>query len=93
MIGEECKFLHPAPCKKYKENPERSCRAHAKATIPNSTSILRPQGDVTTIGASEYISKAQFKVQTNPTCDPGSKYNSPNYKSTTRYDRETKSGL
>ena len=24
MTGEECKFLHPAPCRKYMENPERS---------------------------------------------------------------------
>ena len=30
MIGEECKFLHPAPCRKYMKNPERSCRAQCK---------------------------------------------------------------
>ena len=41
------------------ENPERSCRAQCKATIPDSANILWPQGNVTTIGASEYISRAQ----------------------------------
>ena len=33
------------------------------------------------------------KTQANPTCDPGTKYNSPNNKSTTSNDRHTKSGL
>ena len=59
MIGEECKFLHPAPCRKYMKNPERCCRAECRATIPNSASIQGPQGNVTTIDASEYISRAQ----------------------------------
>ena len=31
MIGEECKFVHSAPCRKYLENPERGCRAPCKA--------------------------------------------------------------
>ena len=30
MIGKECKFLYPVPCRKYMENPERSCRAQCK---------------------------------------------------------------
>ena len=34
MIGEECKFLHPAMCRKYMENPERSCRAQCKGYHP-----------------------------------------------------------
>ena len=34
MIGEECKFLHPAPCRKYMENPERRCRAQCKGYYP-----------------------------------------------------------
>ena len=34
MIGEECKFLHPAPCRKYMENPEKSCRAPCKGYHP-----------------------------------------------------------
>ena len=33
------------------------------------------------------------KAQANPTCHPGTKYNSTNYKSTTSYDQNTKSGL
>ena len=33
------------------------------------------------------------KAQANPTFDSGTKYNSPNYESTTSYDRCTKSGL
>ena len=33
------------------------------------------------------------KAQANPTYDPGTKYNSTNYKSTTSYDQNTKSGL
>ena len=33
------------------------------------------------------------KAQAHPTCDPGTKYNSTNYKSTTSYDQNTKSGL
>ena len=32
------------------------------------------------------------KEQANPSCDPGTKYNSPNYNATTSYDRQTKSG-
>ena len=58
MLGEECKFLHPAPCRKYMENPERSCRAQCKGYHPE-LSILGPQGNATTIDASEYISRAQ----------------------------------
>ena len=54
MIGEECKFLHSAPCKNY-----MVAEHHAKATIPDSESILGPQGNVTTIDASQYISRAQ----------------------------------
>ena len=34
MTGEECKFLHPAPCIKYVENPESSCRAQCKGYQP-----------------------------------------------------------
>ena len=34
MIGEECKFLHPPPCRKYMENPERCCRAQCKGYYP-----------------------------------------------------------
>ena len=34
MIGEECKFLHPAPCRKYMESPERGCRAPCKGYHP-----------------------------------------------------------
>ena len=33
-IGEECKFLHPAPCRKYMENPEGCCRAQCKGYHP-----------------------------------------------------------
>ena len=33
MIGEECKFLHPTPCRKYMKNPERSCRAQCKGYL------------------------------------------------------------
>ena len=34
MMGEECKFLHPAPCRKYMETPERNCRAQCKGYHP-----------------------------------------------------------
>ena len=34
MIGEECKFLHPAPCRKYMEIPEISCRAPCRGYHP-----------------------------------------------------------
>ena len=33
------------------------------------------------------------KAHANPTCDPGTKYNSTNYKSTTSYDQNIKPGL
>ena len=33
------------------------------------------------------------KAQANPTCDPGTKYNSTSYKSATSYDQNTKSSL
>ena len=60
MIGEECKFLHRAPCRKYILKTQKEVAEHnAKATIPNSASILGPKGTVTTIDVSEYISKAQ----------------------------------
>ena len=35
----------------------------------------------------------EHKAQANPTCDPGTKYNSLDYKSSTSYDRHAKSGL
>ena len=73
------------------KTPKEVAEHHAKATIPNSASILGSQGNVTKIDASEYISG--HKEQANPTCDPGTKYNSTNYKSTTSYDQKTKSGL
>ena len=59
MTGEGCKFLHPAICRKYMENPEEVAEHNAKVTIQNFANILRPQGNVTTIDASEYISRAQ----------------------------------
>ena len=34
MTGEEWKFLHPAPCRKYMENLEKSCRAQCKGSHP-----------------------------------------------------------
>ena len=60
MTGEECKFLHPAPCRKYIENPERSCRAQCKGYHPELRKYSRAQRNVTTVGALEYISRAQF---------------------------------
>ena len=41
MIGEECKLLHPAPCRKYMENPERSCRAQCKGYHPKLNKYSR----------------------------------------------------
>ena len=93
MIGYECKFLHPTPCRKYIENPERSCRAQCKGYHPELANILGPQGNVTTIGASEYISKAQGASKPHLRPMSNSPNNSPNYKSTTSYDRHTKYGL
>ena len=51
MIGEECKFLHPAPCRKYMKKTKE---VEEHTTIPNSANILGLQVNVTTIGASEY---------------------------------------
>ena len=59
MTGEECKFLHPAPCRKYIETMKEVAEHSARSTIQNSANILGPQGNVTMIGASEYISRAQ----------------------------------
>ena len=59
MTGEECKFLHPAPCRKHMKTPKEDADHNARATVQNSANILGPQGNVTTIGASEYISRAQ----------------------------------
>ena len=39
-------------------NQERIAEYNAMATIQNSANILGPQGNVTMIGASEYISRA-----------------------------------
>ena len=95
MTGEECKFLHPAPCRKYIENRERSfrvqCKHNAQCYHPELCKYSRAQGNVTTIDASEYIPRAQG--QANPTCNPGTKYNSTNYKSATSYGQTAKSGL
>ena len=59
MIGEECKFLHPAPGRKYMENPERSCRAQCKGYHPKLCKYSRATRECSTIDASEYISRAQ----------------------------------
>ena len=42
------------------KTPKEVAEHNAKANIPNSAGILGPQGNATTIDASEYISKAQF---------------------------------
>ena len=59
MIGEECKFLHPAPCKKYMENPERSCRAQSRGYHPELCKYSRATMECYNDSASEYISRAQ----------------------------------
>ena len=41
------------------KTPKENAEHNARATIQNSENILGPQGNVTTIGASEYISRAQ----------------------------------
>ena len=41
------------------ENPKEVAEHHAKATISNSASVIVPQGNVTMVDASEYISRAQ----------------------------------
>ena len=41
MTGEECKFLHPVPCRKYMENPERTCRAQCKGYHPELCKYFR----------------------------------------------------
>ena len=73
------------------KTPKEVAEYNARATIQNSVNILVPQGNVTMTGASEYISRAQCARK--PTFNSGTQYNSPNYKSTTSYDRHTKSGL
>ena len=59
MAGEECKFLHPAHAENIWKIPKKVAEHNAKATIQNSANILGLQGNVTIIGASEYISRAQ----------------------------------
>ena len=60
MIGEECVNSCIQPHAKNIWKTQKEVAEHnAKATIPNSASILGPQGNVTTIDASEYISRAQ----------------------------------
>ena len=41
MTGEECKFLHPAPRRKYMKNPEKSCRAQWKGYHPELCKCLK----------------------------------------------------
>ena len=41
MTGEECKFLHPAPCRKCMDNSERSCRAQCKGYHPKLCKYYR----------------------------------------------------
>ena len=57
----------------------------------NSANILGPQGNVMTIRASEYISRAQGASK--PHFRPRYQIQLPSYKSTTIYDSYTKSGL
>ena len=59
MIGEECKVLHQPHAENIWKTQKDVAEHNAKATIPNSASILGPQGNVTTIDASEYISRTQ----------------------------------
>ena len=91
MIGEECKFLHPAPCIKYMENPERNCRAQCKGYHPELCKYSRATREC--YNDRCFIVHLNGKAQANPTFDPGTKYNSTNYKSTTSSDQNTKSSL
>ena len=65
MTGDECEFLHPAPCRKYMETTKEVAEHNAKATIQNFANILRLQGNITTVGASEFIKGTRCK-QTKP---------------------------
>ena len=70
MIDEECKFLHPASCRKYMENPEISCRAHCKGYHPELCKYSR----VTRECYNDRCFRIHLKAQANPTCDPGTKF-------------------
>ena len=91
MISEECKFLHPAPCKKYMEDPERSCRAQCKGYHPKLYKYSRATRECYNDRCFRIHLKGTRRKQ--PPRVPGTKYNSTNYKSTTSYDQNTKPGL
>ena len=73
------------------KTPKEAAEHHAKATIPNSASILGPQANVTKIDDSEYISRAQGASK--PHLRPRNQVQLHEIKSTTSYDQMTKSGL
>ena len=94
MIGEECKFLHPAPRREYMENPDKSCRAPSRGYHPKLCKYSRATRECYNDRCFRiHIKGTRHKAQAKPTCDPGTKYNSMNYKSATSYDQNTKSGL
>ena len=94
MIGEEVNSCIQPHAENIWKTPNEVAEHNAKATnptIPNSARILMPKG---MLQRQMLQNTSQgHKAQANPTCDPGTKCNSPNYKSTTSYDRHTKFGL
>ena len=93
MIGEECKFLHPAPCRKYMENPEISCRAPCRGYHPELCKYSRAIRECYNDRCFRIHFKRTRRKQTPPATQEPSTNNSTNHKSATSYDQNTKSGL
>ena len=71
MIGEECKFLHPAPCRKYMENHERSLRAQCKGCHPELCKYSRATRECYNDRCFRIHLKGTRRMQTKPaTQDP-----------------------
>ena len=66
MIGEECKFLHPALCRKYMENPEISCRAPCRGYHPELCKYSRATRECYNNGCFRIHLKRTRRKQTPP---------------------------
>ena len=66
MIGEECKFLHPAPCRKYMDNPERGCRAPCKGYHPELCKYFRATRECYNYRCFRIHLKGTIRKQTPP---------------------------
>ena len=66
MIGEECKILHPAPCRKYMENPQISCRAPCRGYHPELGKYSRTTRECYNDRCFRIHLKGTWRKQTSP---------------------------